>query len=76
MWVQFLQAVPRSSKMKPIKFENILNREQVICDNVKDIKVIDGVQYLVLHKPNNPRTFMMRKDTLRVIKEKKTVDHR
>lgn len=50
--------------MKPILFKVIVNNDRVICDNVKDIRIIDGVEYLVVHKQDNPRSFMMRRDAL------------
>ncbi len=50
--------------MKPILFKVIVNNERVICDNVKDVRVIDGVEYLVVHRQDNARSFMMRRDAL------------
>ena len=50
--------------MKPITFRNRLNNEQVVCQDTRDVKFIDGVEYLVVHKPNSARTFMMRRDAL------------
>jgi len=57
--------------MKSVTFENKMNHEQVVCDNTKLVEVIDGVEYLAVHKPNQPRVFLMRKDTLEKITEKK-----
>jgi hypothetical protein len=51
--------------MKPIIFQNILNKEKVFCENPKQMKqYIDGVEYLVVHRGNKERSFLMRKDSL------------
>jgi len=50
--------------MKPILFKVIVNNDRVICENIRDIRVIDGIEYLVVHKQDNSRSFMMRKDAL------------
>ena len=51
-------------------FQNRFNRERVECDNVRDVEVIDGVEYLRVRKPNTARQFLMRKDSLEKIKPK------
>ena len=53
--------------MKAMTFVNERNGEQVICDNVRDVQVIDGIEYLIVHKKENPRPFMMRKDALKKV---------
>lgn len=50
--------------MKPVTFKNRMNGERFICDNVRTVEVIDGVEYLIVHRPNQERTFKMRKDAL------------
>lgn len=50
--------------MKSMMFKNCLNNEQVVCDNVKNVTVIDGVEYLTVHRTDNHRTFKMRRDAL------------
>jgi hypothetical protein len=57
--------------MKPMTFRNILNGERFVCDDVRTVEVIDGVEYLIVHKPNEHRVFKMRKDALEKIVEKK-----
>lgn len=49
-------------------FENPVNQEKWICENINDIKLIDGVEFLQVHKPENTRTVLMRKDALKKIK--------
>jgi hypothetical protein len=53
--------------MKAITFKNKLNSEQVICENIRAVEVIDGVEYLVVHRKENNRMFLMRKDILEKI---------
>ena len=53
--------------MKSMTFVNERNGEQVVCDDVRAVQVIDGIDYLVVHKQDNPRPFMMRKDALKKI---------
>jgi len=57
--------------MKSTMFKNIFNNDQVICEDVRTIEVIDGVEYLVVHRPGEQRIFKMRKDALEKIVEKK-----
>ncbi len=58
--------------MKPITFKNRLNGELVVCEDVKNlVQVIDGVEYLAVHRAGNDRVFLMRKDALEVLKDKK-----
>jgi len=56
--------------MKPITFENQINREQVICDDVRKEQSLDGILYLTVHRIGERRTFLMRKDSLRKIDQK------
>ncbi len=50
--------------MKPMTFKNRMNGERFICDDVRTVEVIDGVEYLIVHRPNEHRMFKMRKDVL------------
>jgi hypothetical protein len=53
--------------MKPMTFRNILNGERFVCDDVRTVEVIDGVEYLIVHRPDEHRVFKMRKDVLEKI---------
>ena len=55
--------------MKSVNFKNRMNGERVVCDNIRDVKVIDGVEYLVVHKQGNDRQFLMRREALEKIKD-------
>ncbi len=50
--------------MKSMTFKNRLNGERFICDDVRTVEVIDGVEYLIVHRPDEHRLFKMRKDVL------------
>lgn len=50
--------------MKPMTFKNRLNGERFVCDDVRTVEVIDGVEYLIVHRPNEHRVFKMRRDAL------------
>ncbi len=50
--------------MKPMTFKNRMNNERFVCDDVRTVEVIDGVEYLIVHRPNEHRMFKMRKDVL------------
>ena len=51
--------------MKPAVYRNAVNqREKWICDDPKKTKYIDGVQYLMVHKPDSERQVLIRKDSL------------
>ena len=50
--------------MKPQFFRNRLNGERFVCEDVRAVEQIDGVDYLVVHRPNEHRSFKMRRDAL------------
>ena len=59
--------------MKPVMFKNRMNSDEVVCEDTRKVEVIDGVEYLVVHKVNNQRSFLMRKDALEKIQDKKKI---
>ena len=50
--------------MKPIIFENPRTREQVICDDVRNIAVIEGEEYLAVRRPDQPRVFLIKRSAV------------
>ena len=60
----------KESSMKTITFKNRFNGERVVCKDVKDIHVIDGIEYLLVSRTIQDRKFLMRKDALERVKEK------
>lgn len=58
----------QSSKNKFVILSNPLNSETWYCKDYSNVKTIDGVNYVTVFKPENEtRTFLMRKDALRVV---------
>ena len=57
--------------MKAVTFQNKLNGEQVVCDDTRNVEVIEGVDYLLVRRPGTDRRFLMRKEVLQKIPEKK-----
>ena len=56
--------------MNQTVYRNAVNqREQWICDDPKKTKYIDGVQYLMVRKPDSQREVLMRKDSLIRVKK-------
>lgn len=56
-------------KNKTVLLVNPLNSETWACEDYTKIKEIDGIPYVTVYKPeNNKRTFLMRKDALRLSK--------
>lgn len=54
-------------KPNPILLENIRNRERWVCDDMTKINVINDIEYLYVHRTDNDRLFMMRKDSLKKV---------
>jgi hypothetical protein len=50
--------------MKPQFFKNRFNGERFVCEDVRAVETIDGVEYLLVHRPNEQRVFKMRRDAL------------
>jgi hypothetical protein len=50
--------------MKPVSLKNVLNGEKFVCDDFRQVEIIDGVEFLLVHRPNETRTFKMRRDIL------------
>lgn len=53
---------------QPINLENPITKEKWICDDLRPAKIIEGIEYILVRKENNPRTVLMRKDILKKLK--------
>ena len=70
MQVRLLSATPlKDINMKSITFKNKMNGERFVCENIKAVEVIDGVEYLVVHSEYNLRPVMVRKDVLEKVSQ-------
>jgi hypothetical protein len=56
--------------MKPVTFIVERSKERVICEDTRDVRVIDGVEYLTVHREDSHRSFLMRRDSLKKIERK------
>ena len=54
--------------MKPVVFENPRTRERVICDDVRNIAVIDGEEYHTVRRVNEQRAFLIRRSAVVPVK--------
>jgi hypothetical protein len=55
--------------VKPIIFENTRTRERVVCDDLRNVSVIDGEEYIAVHRENDQRVFLIRKTALVKVKK-------
>ncbi len=55
--------------MKTIVFESLRNKEKFECHDLKDVRVIDGVEYLRVFKFGTQRDCLIKKDQLKKIKK-------
>lgn len=51
--------------MKTVYFESYRNKERFECRDLKDVRVIDGIEYLRVFKFGTQRDCLVRKDQLR-----------
>jgi hypothetical protein len=56
--------------MKPVIFKNKFNNDRFVCEDVRAVENIDGVEYLIVHRLGEHRPFKMRKDALEKVQEK------
>lgn len=57
--------------MKTLYFENVRNREKFYCTNAKDVRIIDGVEYLRVFKFGTKHDCLIKKELLKKIIEPK-----
>lgn len=53
--------------MKPVMFKNRMNGEKVICEDIRNVQVIDGVEYIFVRRAGQDRTHLMRREALEKI---------
>jgi hypothetical protein len=51
-------------KIGPVLLRNIRNNEVVVCDDVTNIRTIDGQDFVEVHLENSPRKFWLNKAPL------------
>jgi hypothetical protein len=55
--------------MKTITLKNKFNGERVVCNDLKQVQLIDGIEYVLVSKTIQDRKFLMRKDALEKVKQ-------
>lgn len=50
--------------IKPVRLKNVRNDQEVICDDITNIRTIDGQDFVEVHLENNPRKFWLNKSPL------------
>ena len=50
-------------------FENKITLERYICDNIRMVRKLDGVEYLSVRRVGEERKVLMRKDSLQEVVE-------
>lgn len=58
----------KEKTMKTLTFENIYNKEKFTCPDVKDVRLIEGVEYLRVFKFGTQREVLVKKDSLKKVK--------
>lgn len=54
---------------KETVFRNRINGEEVICrDTRRDVEIVDGIEFYIVHRKDSLRTFKMRKDALEKVR--------
>jgi len=61
--------------MKPVIYRNIFTNDRVVCKNTKNIKLIEGIEYIEVEpvSDHKRRSFLMRLDSLVKVKAKDLV---
>jgi hypothetical protein len=56
--------------MKPVMLVNPRTNEKFVCEDIKDVKTIEGVAYIQVRRENSPRLHLMRRDALVKVNKK------
>lgn len=59
----------KSTPAKSVNLINPINNDTWCCSDYDNVRIIDGVDYITVYKlENDKRTFLMRKDALKILK--------
>jgi hypothetical protein len=53
--------------MKSAYFENLVNKERFVCPDLKDIRLIDGIEYIRVLREDGRRECLVRRDSLKKV---------
>ena len=57
-------------KTRPVRLRNVFNNQEVICDDLSNVRTIDGQDFVEVHFENQTRKFWLNKAPLQKVKEK------
>jgi len=57
-------------KTKPVRLRNIRNNQEVICDDIQNVRTIDGQDFVEVHFENQSRKFWLNRAPLEKVKKK------
>jgi len=49
---------------KTVYFENTITHERYVCDNIKFVRILDGVEFISVRRLDEERKFLIRRDSL------------
>lgn len=55
-------------KIAPVRLKNLLSNETWICEDYSNVKTVDGIEFIEVHKENSQRKFLMNKNSLAKVK--------
>ena len=55
--------------MNKITFENKITKEIFICDDIRHVRIFEGIEYISVHRVNEDRKFLIRRSALTQVKE-------
>lgn len=58
------------NNIKPVRLRNIRNNQEVICDDIRNVRTIDGQDFVEVHFENQTRKFWLNRAPLEKVKEK------
>jgi hypothetical protein len=58
----------KENVMKAVTLKNKFNGERVVCKDIKEVQLIDGIEYILVSRTVQDRKFLMRKDALERVK--------
>ena len=62
-----ISTVQETIMTKTKTFENKITLERYICDNIRMVRKLDGVEYLSVRRENEERKFLIRRDSLQEV---------
>lgn len=55
-------------KSQRFELENLITQKRWICENIREVRVIDNEEYITVHEPGNVRNALMKKSVFKTVK--------